>query len=124
MEGGGEGGGLGEWREEGERQGGGTGRCEREYFPHPAPCPLHPLLSISLLPPPPPFLRYKTACKADAVFTGSAMNLQGVQAVKDWVVTKLPEGPTLYPKVRGGGGRVNERVRDGRGGGDGGYYLC
>ena len=33
------------------------------------------------------------------------MNLQGVQAVKDWVVTKLPEGPTLYPKVRAKRGR-------------------
>ena len=24
--------------------------------------------------------------------------MQGVQQVKDWIVTKLPEGPTLYPK--------------------------
>ncbi|GAX81852.1 hypothetical protein CEUSTIGMA_g9280.t1 [Chlamydomonas eustigma] len=41
---------------------------------------------------------YMKACKAEAVFKGSAMQNEGVKALKDWVVKKLPEGPTLYPK--------------------------
>lgn len=46
-----------------------------------------------------PHRRYKTACKAEVVFTGSAMGVQGVKELKEWIVTKLPEGPTLYHKV-------------------------
>lgn len=41
---------------------------------------------------------YRTACKAEAILTGSALNNSGVQAIKDWAVSKMPEGPTLYPK--------------------------
>jgi hypothetical protein len=35
------------------------------------------------------------------VFVGSALPGEddGVAAVKAWAVSKLPEGPTLYPKV-------------------------
>ncbi|KAG1679801.1 hypothetical protein FOA52_012713 [Chlamydomonas sp. UWO 241] len=42
---------------------------------------------------------YKTACKAEAVFTGSALNNEGVVALKAWAAVRLPEGPTLYPKT-------------------------
>jgi len=41
---------------------------------------------------------YKTACKAEAVFVGSALQYVGVDEIKEWIVKKLPEGPTLYPK--------------------------
>jgi hypothetical protein len=36
------------------------------------------------------------------VFVGSALSSEddGVAAIKAWAVSKLPEGPTLYPKVR------------------------
>jgi hypothetical protein len=35
------------------------------------------------------------------VFVGSALESSdaGVEAIKAWAVDKLPEGPTLYPKV-------------------------
>jgi hypothetical protein len=35
------------------------------------------------------------------VFVGSALSgaNDGVAAIKAWAVSKLPEGPTLYPKV-------------------------
>jgi len=41
---------------------------------------------------------YKEACKAEAVYVGSAMNNEGVEQIKAWAVSKMPEGPTLYPK--------------------------
>lgn len=36
------------------------------------------------------------------MFVGSALSSSddGVAAVKAWAISKLPEGPTLYPKVR------------------------
>lgn len=45
------------------------------------------------------------ACASPAtcqVFVGSALSAEddGVAAIKAWAVDKLPEGPTLYPKVR------------------------
>jgi GTP-binding protein Era len=50
---------------------------------------------------------YRENCRAQAVFVGSAKAGGGEAAVgevKAWAVKQLPEGPTLYPKVRGGGG--------------------
>ena len=35
-----------------------------------------------------------------AVLPTSALTGLGVGAVRDWAVAQLPEGPTLYPKVR------------------------
>eukprot|EP00798_Chlamydomonas_sp_ICE-L_P008037 gene8037-1271_t len=43
-------------------------------------------------------VRYKDVCKAEVVFRGSAKNNVGVDEVKAWAVSVLPEGPTLYPK--------------------------
>jgi hypothetical protein len=39
---------------------------------------------------------------ASQVFIGSALGSgnAGVEAIKAWAISKLPEGPTLYPKVR------------------------
>lgn len=31
---------------------------------------------------------------------GSALDGSGVSDIKEWAVKQLPEGPTLYPKVR------------------------
>ena len=33
------------------------------------------------------------------VLPTSAITGRGVEAVRDWAVARLPEGPTLYPKV-------------------------
>ncbi|KAF6263061.1 prokaryotic type K homology domain-containing protein [Scenedesmus sp. NREL 46B-D3] len=43
---------------------------------------------------------YKQNCRAEQVFVGSALSGEddGVTAIKSWAVSKLPEGPTLYPK--------------------------
>ncbi|KAG2487099.1 hypothetical protein HYH03_014212 [Edaphochlamys debaryana] len=41
---------------------------------------------------------YKEACRAEEVFVGSAERKDGLEAVKAWAVSKMPEGPTLYPK--------------------------
>lgn len=41
---------------------------------------------------------WKRNCRCEAVMTMSALQGQGVPAVKDWMVEQLPEGPTLYPK--------------------------
>ena len=35
-----------------------------------------------------------------AVLQTSALTGLGVDAVRDWAVAQLPEGPTLYPKAR------------------------
>lgn len=35
----------------------------------------------------------------DTVLATSALRGQGVQEVKQWAASKLPFGPTLYPKV-------------------------
>ena len=35
----------------------------------------------------------------DTVFATSALRGQGVQEVRQWAASKLPLGPTLYPKV-------------------------
>ena len=37
------------------------------------------------------------------VLPTSAIMGRGVEAVRDWAVAQLPEGPTLYPKVHCGG---------------------
>jgi hypothetical protein len=45
---------------------------------------------------------YREHCRAEAVFVGSARRGakdQGVAAVRAWAVSRLPEGPTLYPKA-------------------------
>ena len=46
---------------------------------------------------PPPHLP-----QSPQVFVGSALegDDSGVTAIKAWAVDKLPDGPTLYPKVR------------------------
>jgi GTP-binding protein Era len=44
---------------------------------------------------------YRQNCRAEAVFVGSARGGAadaGVAAVRAWAVSRLPEGPTLYPK--------------------------
>jgi GTP-binding protein Era len=44
---------------------------------------------------------YRENCRAEAVFVGSARKGAadaGVAAVRAWAVSRLPEGPTLYPK--------------------------
>jgi hypothetical protein len=45
---------------------------------------------------------YKTHCKAELVFPGSALNSDNVEALKAWAASKLPDGPTLYPKSQVG----------------------
>lgn len=44
------------------------------------------------------------------VFVGSALESSdaGVGAIKAWAVEKLPEGPTLYPKVGRFGGQQQD----------------
>jgi len=45
---------------------------------------------------------YRDNCRAEAVFVGSARaggGDAGVEAVRAWAVSRLPEGPTLYPKA-------------------------
>jgi hypothetical protein len=45
---------------------------------------------------------YRENCRAEAVFVGSARRGAedaGVAAVRAWAVSRLPEGPTLYPKA-------------------------
>lgn len=44
---------------------------------------------------------YRQYCKADVVLPISALQRSGLQPVVDWLAGKLPEGPSLYPKVRG-----------------------
>uniref|UniRef100_A0A7S3QV87 Era-type G domain-containing protein n=1 Tax=Dunaliella tertiolecta TaxID=3047 RepID=A0A7S3QV87_DUNTE len=41
---------------------------------------------------------YKENCRADKVFVGSAKMKTNVADLKEWAVSKLPLGPTLYPK--------------------------
>lgn len=41
---------------------------------------------------------YKENCRAEAVFVGSAKDKRGIDELKAWAVSRLPEGPTLYPK--------------------------
>ncbi|MEW5298993.1 MAG: hypothetical protein WDW38_004909 [Sanguina aurantia] len=41
---------------------------------------------------------YTSTCRAEAVFDGSALEKTGVDELKAWAVSKMPEGPTLYPK--------------------------
>ncbi|KAI7844987.1 hypothetical protein COHA_001353 [Chlorella ohadii] len=41
---------------------------------------------------------YQANCKADAVFAISALESNGLEPVRDWIVSKLPESPSLYPK--------------------------
>ncbi len=45
---------------------------------------------------------HHTLAVASQVFIGSALGSgnAGVEAIKAWAISKLPEGPTLYPKVR------------------------
>lgn len=42
---------------------------------------------------------YRQYCKADAVLPISALQGSNLQAVVDWLAGKLPEGPSMYPKV-------------------------
>ncbi|EFN58030.1 hypothetical protein CHLNCDRAFT_20741 [Chlorella variabilis] len=41
---------------------------------------------------------YRQYCKADAVLPISALESSNLDAVVEWLVGKLPEGPSLYPK--------------------------
>ncbi|KXZ48547.1 hypothetical protein GPECTOR_27g718 [Gonium pectorale] len=41
---------------------------------------------------------YKENCRAEEVFVGSAERHEGLEALKAWAVSRLPEGPTLYSK--------------------------
>lgn len=51
---------------------------------------------------------YKEHCRAQAVLPLSALEGRGLEAVQDWLEAQLPEGPSMYPKVRrGGGGRAS-----------------
>ncbi len=45
---------------------------------------------------------YKTHCKAELVLPGSALNSSSVEEIKAWAASKLPDGPTLYPKSQVG----------------------
>ena len=40
-------------------------------------------------------------CTAERTLPISALNATNTAAVVDWVVSKLPEGPSMYPKVSG-----------------------
>lgn len=42
---------------------------------------------------------FKENSQADAVLPLSALNGTGVDALKEWAVSKLPLGPSLYDKV-------------------------
>jgi len=42
-------------------------------------------------------------CTAERTLHISALNATNTAAVVDWVVSKLPEGPSMYPKVSGAG---------------------
>ena len=44
---------------------------------------------------------YRTHARAEVVLPISALEGENVEAVRDWVVSKMPEGPALYPKVGG-----------------------
>ncbi len=46
------------------------------------------------------------------VFVGSAAGRDGIEEVKAWAVSRLPEGPTLYPKVRSVGRRCPSGDKD------------
>ncbi|GLC40143.1 hypothetical protein PLESTB_000881700 [Pleodorina starrii] len=41
---------------------------------------------------------YLENCKAEQVFVGSAERRDGLEALREWAVSRLPEGPTLYSK--------------------------
>lgn len=41
---------------------------------------------------------YRTHARAEVVLPISALEGANVEAVRDWVVSKMPEGPALYPK--------------------------
>ncbi|KAG2428378.1 hypothetical protein HYH02_014394 [Chlamydomonas schloesseri] len=41
---------------------------------------------------------YKDNCRAEEVFVGSAERKDGLGALREWAVSRLPEGPTLYSK--------------------------
>lgn len=45
---------------------------------------------------------YRAHCKADVVVPLSALHGVGLEAVREWIYGKLPESPSLYPKVWGG----------------------
>lgn len=47
---------------------------------------------------------YRANCKADTVLPICALSGSGLGPVRDWIVSKLPESPSLYPKVGGAGG--------------------
>lgn len=42
---------------------------------------------------------YRQYCKAEVVLPISALQRSGLQPVVDWLERKLPEGPSMYPKV-------------------------
>ncbi|GFR51998.1 hypothetical protein Agub_g14533, partial [Astrephomene gubernaculifera] len=41
---------------------------------------------------------YKENCRVEEVFVGSAERREGLEELRGWAVSRLPEGPTLYPK--------------------------
>ncbi|GIL77985.1 hypothetical protein Vretimale_7380 [Volvox reticuliferus] len=41
---------------------------------------------------------YIENCRAEQVFVGSAERKDGLEALREWAVSRLPEGPTLYSK--------------------------
>ncbi|GIL66176.1 hypothetical protein Vafri_19783 [Volvox africanus] len=41
---------------------------------------------------------YTQNCRAEQVFVGSAERKDGLEALREWAVSRLPEGPTLYSK--------------------------
>ncbi|EFJ46362.1 Era-like protein [Volvox carteri f. nagariensis] len=41
---------------------------------------------------------YTENCRAEQVFVGSAERRDGLEALREWAVSRLPEGPTLYSK--------------------------
>ncbi len=46
---------------------------------------------------------YRSHCKAEVVLPGSALSSkESVAQLKAWAASKLPDGPTLYPKSQVG----------------------
>lgn len=43
---------------------------------------------------------FEASSSADAVFPTCALTGAGVSSVKDWAVSRIPEGPSFYPKAR------------------------
>lgn len=41
---------------------------------------------------------WQARCRCDRVVRASALQRTGVDAVRDWMLENIPEGPTLYPK--------------------------